>query len=378
MKKYYYIALASLLLMTGCKDSFDMDDLHEKAKLVVNCFPSMEDTTWIEVTHSIPVGKGATTNLQYNSMEVRNAHVVYTVNGEQRVVGWKDGISIPGTEAKMSGRYFVTGRHQVGDRVDIKVSAPDYADVNASTVVGEGVPVTLDSLIETQVYDEEDQYTRSVYQLSATFTDPATTTDYYAVRVRCKHYQGTAIGDLRPEYVNNDLYDNDEWRHVVWSLRHEWEYENVCSGWGEVYDFHLQLDSIYSQPEILTMSEPLLQPLGGIDSDFGFGNDFYQNFYIFTDEDINGQTYTLHLNISAYHVQAPFDEYGFRPVQYQVQLYHLTPEMYRYVKSINDVDNNDLVEGGFSMVQLTYSNVRGGIGIVGGYGYSESDWKTMQ
>ena len=48
MKKHYYIALASLLVLTGCKDSFDMDDLHEETKLVLNCFPSSEDTTWIQ------------------------------------------------------------------------------------------------------------------------------------------------------------------------------------------------------------------------------------------------------------------------------------------------------------------------------------------
>ena len=185
----------------------------------------------------------------------------------------------------------------------------------------------------------------------------------------------TAIGDLRPDYVNFDLYDDDEWRHVEWPMQTEDHYEGVCSGWGEVYDFHLQLDSLYSHPEVLTMSEPLLQPLGGMDSNFGYDNDYYQYFYIFSDEKIQGQTYTLHLNLNRWHDSDI--TFHFRPVHYQVELYHLTPEFYRYVRSINDVDNNELAEGGFAMIQPTFSNVCGGIGVVGGYGYSESGWKTI-
>lgn len=60
-----------------------------------------------------------------------------------------------------------------------------------------------------------------------------------------------------------------------------------------------------------------------------------------------------------------------------MQLYHITPEFYHYVKSINDVDNNGLAERGFAIIEPTYSNVLGGIGVVGGYGYSESNWETL-
>ena len=49
----------AVVLVAGCADSFDIDSLHEEAKLSVSCFPSQSDTTWIEVTHTIPVAKGA-------------------------------------------------------------------------------------------------------------------------------------------------------------------------------------------------------------------------------------------------------------------------------------------------------------------------------
>ena len=326
MRKTLFIALIAVIGTAGCKDSFDMGGLHEEAKLVVNCFPTVEDTTWIEVTHSIPVSNGSEKNQWDDFLEVRDAQVIYKVNGEQRTVGWKDRVYDKWNVPRVQARYYVTGSHQTGDRVEVEVSAPGYASVRAETVVGEAVPVVLQSIVKTKVYDDDWGGSRDVYQLTATFTDPAQTDDYYAVRVRCKHYKGP------------------------------------------------QLDSLYSHPAILTMSEPLLQPLSDIDENFGFDSDYYQNFYIFSDNDIQGQTYTLHLNLSPYHVQSPLDSYNFRPVQYQVQLYHLTRELYRYAKSINDIDNNGLAKVGFSMIQPTYSNVRGGIGVVSAYNVSESGW----
>ena len=327
--------------MIGCKDSFDIGGLQEEAKLVVNCFPAnhvgedlqspAEDTTWIEVTRSIPVRKGSAKNLWDDFLEVTDASVTYRVNGRQRNVGWKDRIYDKWNQPREHGRYFVTGPHHAGDRVEIEVVASGYTSVSAETVVGEPVPVRLNSIVEAKVYDPDLEESRDVYQLSATFTDPAVTDDYYAVRVRCKHYRETAGRE----------------------------------------------DSLYSHPRILTMSEPLLLPLSKMDSFFGFDNDFYQNFYIFSDTEINGQTYTLHLNLSPNHVLSPLDIFNLRPMRYQVQLYHITPEFYHYVKSINDVDNNGLAERGFAIIEPTYSNVLGGIGMVGGYGYSESNWKTL-
>ncbi|MCR5159880.1 MAG: DUF4249 domain-containing protein [Prevotella sp.] len=380
MKKIY-ITLFALAALAGCRDSFDIDSLDGQAKLVVSCFPSEEDTTWIEVTYSIPVSKGAAIKDVFDYLEVKDAHVVYRVNGVERPVGWKDRVDdyVFGHKQerpKAIARYYVTGAHQPGDVVELSITAPGYEPVSATTVVAQPVPIELNSVSEAEVYDTYDQDRRSVYQLSATFTDPAASADYYAVRVRCKHYHGTAIGDLRPDCPDYDIWNFDDGRHVEWTMEDERSYENVLLGWGDVYDFHLALDSAYTNPEILLMSEPLLQTLSPTDKDFGFDDDYYQNFYIFSDEKIQGQTYTLHLNLNRWHDQDI--TYHYRPVQYQVQLYHLTPEFYRYVKSINDVDNNDLAEAGLSMVQPARSNVQGGIGIVGGYHMSQSNWMSAE
>lgn len=357
MNRYIYI-LATIFVIGGCKDSFDIDSLHEEAKLVVSCFPSAADTTHISVTRSVPISKEG--RMAGQDLAVSNAAITYKVNGLPREV-LTDG-----------SRFFVLGPHQPGDIVEIEADAPGYNAVSCQTIVPAPVPIELRSISETRIYDTYWEESVNVYQLAATFTDPAASKDYYAVRIRISHFQGTAVGDLHPDLPNNEYYS----RHVEWPVRSEEEYRYIAeTGWADYYDFHLRLDTTYTYPEIKTVGEPLLQPLSEIDGDFGFENDFYQQFYIFSDAQISGQTYTLHLNVSRWAAQ--LDTHTFRPAEFQVQLYHLTPEFYRFVKSVNDVDNNDLAQSGFSQLSPTYTNVAGGIGILGGYAVAKSNPMTL-
>ena len=372
------IAVLLLLLLTtaACKDKFDIDSIDEQAKLVVYCFPSEADTTWIDVTYSVPVGKESAGRSIKGFMEVADAHIVYKVNGQERPVGWVDGAVDRWDHVASPGRYYVTGAHQPGDLVELNVSAPGYPSVQARTTVVPAVPVALKSVEETHVYDPDWADTRHVYQLSATFTDDAASDDYYAVRVSRRMWRLTAVGDMRPDYPNRDFYDEEDW-HVEWPMSSVEEFLSVAGGgWADVYDFQLVRDSLIAMPEVLAMSEPLLQQISQTDTDFGFENDFYDQFYYFSDQQINGQTYTLHLNISyyQYNTSGVLQQSEDGPEDYRVQLYHLTPEFYHYLKSINDVDNNDLAQSGLSMLSPTFTNVQGGIGIVGGYSQSNSRW----
>ena len=326
----------AVVLVAGCADSFDIDSLHEEAKLSVSCFPSQSDTTWIEVTHTIPVAKGARKAYYQDFLEVEGARIDYKVNGQQRFVGWKEGKRSQWGEKQQANRYYVVGAHQPGDHVEIRVEADGYHPVQAETRVPYPQTIDLERVIFTSVYDAVEEITREVYQLTATFSDPAETADYYALRLRCRH-----------------IFE-----------RHDAEGKSFSP---------VQLDTVYNSPRILTSSEPLLQLVTSLDNDFGYSGDFYQDFSVFTDRTFNGQTYTLHLDMRDYNKFA-FDEY--LPIEYQVRLYRITPEFYSYVKSINDIDNNELAQGGFSMLSPTYTNVSGGVGVLGGYYMTESQWRA--
>lgn len=304
------VGCAFATVLTSCKDQFDLDQLRNPSKLVVYCFPSQADTTYVSVTNSVGVQRYADTHKTGN---VADARVSYTVNGEPRPVG-----------QLADGTFYVVGGHEPGDHVGISVEHANYAPVTAETTVPGQVAVQLNDVREVSEYDSYWLEVRDFYQLRATFDDPATTNDYYAVRVRVTGRSGDG------------------------RLEEYW-------------------------PEIATLDEPVLQSTSQIDEDFGFENEFYRRFYIFSDGDINGQTYTLHLNIEAQRYSLGLDE----PARFQVLLYKITPEYYRYLKSVNDVENNELATSGFAQLMPTYTNIRQGAGVLGGYWLQASEWRLL-
>ena len=59
---------------------------------------------------------------------------------------------------------------------------------------------------------------------------------------------------------------------------------------------------------------------------------------------------------------------------YKVYLYKLSRELFCYLKSVNDVKNNDLGHKGLAPIRSHYSNVENGIGVVGGCRITETEW----
>lgn len=355
--------LLLLLAFSSCRDHFDIDSLNTEAKLVVYCFPSANrDTTWISVTNSVPVRKYTDTR---DISNLAGARIIYKVNGEQREVCKTENASLGRTATGLDPTFYVLGRHRGGDLVSVSVACDGYPSATAETTVPEQAPVELQRVVTVREYDPEWYAVRDFIQLQASFTDPAASRDYYAVRVGIREYGGVGVGVYTDELGNNTSWFVNDYA-TYRRLQHEipeatWSYEIT--------------DSTTIWAEIETLDEPLLNPLSSIDEDFGFENNFYGNFYIFSDEEINGQAYTLHLNIADSRHYSSKD-YNWAKA-YQVVLYRISPEYYRFLKSINDVDNNELAKGGFSQLMPTFSNVLGGIGVLGGFTSAQSEWKGI-
>lgn len=60
--------------------------------------------------------------------------------------------------------------------------------------------------------------------------------------------------------------------------------------------------------------------------------------------------------------------------QYRLILLKLSPEYYRYLNGQWDSDNNPLSWVGLAASTFTYTNVIGGLGVLGSFSASESDW----
>lgn len=124
-------------------------------------------------------------------------------------------------------------------------------------------------------------------------------------------------------------------------------------------------DSIVVHTEdIETSDEPLLNNYNTGDEGINTSNDFYHNFYIFDDTGLSDSLYVLHLN-------TPVRSYV---AACRIELYHITSDMYHFLKSLNDLENNDFSNYGMSFVRPSYTNISNGSGILGACSLVQSEW----
>lgn len=337
MKKihiYNILLLMAVVMLASCKDDIRLDGSGNTPELVVYCFPSTADTTFINVSRSLPVSKYT---VKYHPTGIDDATITYTVNGQPQNVC-----------SRGDGSYYVVARQQPGDKIAVEVSADGLADAGGETTIPDTVALGPASYRTVSIGEEDWNYMESYYQFIADFTDPAASSDYYAARVRMKIGKDTT------------------------------EFSGIVMDDGTVYGDSIHFHSYTYYPKVYTQSEPLMNPVSNIDDSFGFSSDFYQDLCIFNDASINGQTYRLHLNVLPGETDPETYGYTYSDVKaYRVEVLHLTPELYRFLQSINAVENSDLAQHGLAQIQPTLSNVHGGFGLIAGWNVSRSDFVSL-
>lgn len=348
-KKTIFSFLLLLAALSGCKDDITLPDADNNPKLVVYCFPSTQDTTWISVSQSIPV-KQYRDSVRLRTID--NATISYSVNGGQKSV----------TNAG-NGYYYVVAGQKAGDNIAVTVAADGMPTASAETHIPDTVAIANPNHRTVNIYDDDEGRTEEYDQLMASFTDPAATRDYYAVRLKLKYVNGYGYA-----------YYGSEGDYVNFNTEQNWEQLKAMTNGDTgqpVYDpiVVFRTDSTYFYPNINTKNEPLLMSKTDIDDAFGFSDDYFGGLYIFDDTAVSGKHYTLHLN--------RYDNewrMGYLIFEERVELLHLTPEYYNFLKSVNAIENSDLAHYGLSQLMPTASNVRGGLGVVGGWNVSHTEW----
>ena len=319
------IFILTLASLTACEVERDLDIKHldHESRLVVYCMPTAQrDTTVIQVSHSLPInGNYGTSGDAYVTTE--GCLIDYKVNGISQEVHALSTNERMGTVPP--GRYYVVCPQQAGDHISISVSHEGYPTATAETVIPETVAISEPTVHEVNRIDN-DGNRWAYYQLTTQFSDLQTQADYYAVQVE--------------QLAKQHRYDPDSNVELT--------------------------DTVPEAISINTLDEPLLNTQTEADESFGYDNDYYSNFYHFDDRQLTAQPYTLHLNIG---------QWGAGTVR--IAFYHLSPEYYQFVKSLNDANNNGMAEYGLSTITPTFSNVHGGLGFVGAYAVSYSDWKYI-
>ena len=210
--------------------------------------------------------------------------------------------------------------------VEKEIKYIDKATEKSSTVIPQPFPLDKwDMILKDGSYGREIQFRIS-------FTDNADTKDYYGVRIIRK----ISYHNYYPNYNLGADYDK------LWGI-----------------EFNLD-------------EEPLLSKKVGFDEIFDISKLHYQEIYLWDDTMLNGKSYTLHLGTN--YSEDSVNEYNSTVNFFKIYLYRFSEEMYKYLKSINDIDNNDLGEYGLAPIRSHYTNIENGIGLLGGCSIYETDW----
>lgn len=336
----YISFLLLLLTAASCKDDIDIKDFVQPAKLTIYAMPGTEDTTYIRISAGIPITDG---NSSKEIPLISDAQVTYTVDDKPQHV---DNLG--------RGLYRVVCRKEPGSRISIQASHPDYPTATAHTQIPEAVPVKILNTAQVSIYDDNSATMLSYDQIQASFKDTPGRHDYYAVQVIAQYFKGSAAvyKDREQAYFNNYSSFNTYSRKDYDSIR------------------VVITDTLTQIVPINTAHEPALGTMTDIDDFFGYGNYFAWNFNIFDDALFDGQEHTLRLNVRNGLYSIPFSPLSY---QYQVVLYRLSPEFFRYVHAINLQDNNDLSSMGLAQINMSESNIENGYGILGAWNSHASD-----
>ena len=322
MKRSIYFCL--LVLCSACTYHFETDEIRQPAKLVLYAFPGDCDTTFIQLSKSVPVNQVGKREIQ-----VSDADIVFRVNGEEKAV------KRLGEDDSFTGkaRYFVEGKFHSGDRIRIDASVTGLAPVTSQTEV----PVLCrPEKIQLVKKASADGFGPTL-EFLVTFRDNPSSADYYGVKVELMEEHWRKNTPFEPFYSCNVF--------------------NMELGTGE---------------------EPLLNRAGSLDDLFFVYDHAFSGLYVFPDDKINGREYTLHLNTGYVRVDEDSDPDAYDPYfyhyYYRLTFFSLSRDYYLYMKNLIDAGNNKLGEAGLSPVRPTYTNVENGLGIAGAYRMYRTEW----
>lgn len=242
-------------------------------------------------------------------------------------------------------RWAVPGSVPEGASLKIKASAVGTEPVYGETVVPAKpqIGVTCTPYEYTEGFGD-DKWTTQYLKVKIDVTDKANDTGYYALQIMQKRRYVRQYTDEGKEL---GLQDVDE-------------------------------TTLYSTtPEKINEST-----FDDMESDSGItlGYDGYRLSYyysgplcIYKSAEIDGQEMYIRVNPDYIVTGNPLVIKNESRTEYQVRLFRISQEVFRYAKAYN-LEGNELSEAGLAPVNFTYSNIIGGSGYFGSFTCAESGW----
>lgn len=302
----------ALLSTTSCSYNFDISCINAEKRLVAYCFPGNGDTTLIQLSPSVPLQSD-----DFLISGVSEADISFSVNGDSKPVERLDPTAGP--------HFFTTAPCKPGDQIQLSAHVKNLPTVTSSTSIPELI------ILNNITLKLGHSNTTKCVEFQINFTDHPDRKDYYAIRIETK--------------------------------LETWENDTLVSSY------------IYAQ-SIDTNREPLLKNSTQLDDLFMPTPDQLHDIYIWDDTNIQGKDYTLKPGIYYWSDQEDtWDEKSRKYIyKYRVNLYTFSEAFYRYLKSVNEINNNQLGDSDLAPKRPSYTNIENGFGVLGGYSLIQSEW----
>lgn len=311
MKHLLYTLLLGVFL-TSCYRKIDLDEYRTTPKIVINSVVSPDTVVMASITRTwFYPDKKPYVNLPH-------AHVELYINNQYiETMQWKT-LNNPRNPDQPDTLFLSNTIPAEGDRIKIVASTPEYGTVTAEDIIPKKVPIKNAS--------HTIKKGNGVYQ--------GTISDYFEI-----YYEVTF--DEFPEKNNYYLA----------------KITQIKTGYYGYYETEIDyIDPVFKEQDAI------------LDESMAFNGLEKRGGALFTDQSINGQTYTLQIKETT----AELDE----TEQRIISIYSLSESYFLYLLSLQKIAGSTL-EGGLGNIGLVeplrvYSNVEGGTGILGGNQHSET------
>ena len=370
--KQFICIIALGLLACACQIPFSIDNISEP-RFFVELIPAAgEDATTMKVAYAIPAyGEKPAA---FYKLDTKDIHL--EVNGKRIVAE-----SLEWESRGESWKTVLPCRFAPGDKVSVTLSEANVPTASASTVIPE--PPVISSVDISNIEKEDSDGRRVVVKLNRDVADG----EYYGVEILLKEemYFAKLTTGMPPAVLLDTIkYENYISPGQIASMA---DISNMdLDAFASVsyrYGGLLSEGDFYVLDEVVFSAYRPMSLLGArqfdgnsysfyINADFNFGDMLGG-----TNFDMEPPTETSDGEGFPDHDEEPGDsedpeepgEYMFplgSKTWYQIEVFRLSDELYNYCKAQYLKDYNILSNFGVTPPNFTYSNVSGGLGIVGG------------
>ena len=254
MNRLISLLLCATLGLAGCETTVDIAIPEHEPRLVVNGLFYADSLWTVEVSESVGV-------LSSEDLDAVTSATVEVLEGGEVVETLTGG--------RTSGLYR-SDRHrpQPGRTYTVRVTAPGFPTAEATALIPKPVPITISS---QRVTSGGGDYDRRPFELTLTFSDPASEPNYYALTVlqildeespdgRRRHVWAQTFSSADPVLRENRI--DDEFFDPEAELYYERAYFSDASVDGRTVRLRIRT-RFYNEPEVNDRFFVVLQSLSG-------------------------------------------------------------------------------------------------------------------